>query len=286
MSDDEQGGSDRTKANDGAVDYPAAHSMDTTWFAIDLDGNVAVFDTGESGCVPEAAYVEDPYELEERIRELPANGFKLDPDGFRETQWADHVDGDDLTAETEIFMFVSDLVPVKDLLDRLDATPLESTSAKCVRITGRDRAAFAELHARAACLGCYRDWSSAEDIATHGVYRYEHTCENWIAGPYARATVPSRPLTLDQVPKAIRDAAIAFDGRFAETPKLQPAEHWSCSSWESGWLSSDGKTARPFADHVDDWTEFADNRADAGGEIEFLDEPLEPPRKPKARWWK
>lgn len=33
-------------------DYPAAHSMDSTWFAVDADGEVAVFDTGEGGCAP------------------------------------------------------------------------------------------------------------------------------------------------------------------------------------------------------------------------------------------
>ena len=33
-------------------DYPAAHSMDTTWYAVDLDGHVAVFETGENGHAP------------------------------------------------------------------------------------------------------------------------------------------------------------------------------------------------------------------------------------------
>jgi hypothetical protein len=33
-------------------DYPAAHSMDTQWFAVDVDGHVAYAETGESGCAP------------------------------------------------------------------------------------------------------------------------------------------------------------------------------------------------------------------------------------------
>lgn len=33
-------------------DFPAAHSMDTTWFAVDRKGHVAVFDSGEQGWVP------------------------------------------------------------------------------------------------------------------------------------------------------------------------------------------------------------------------------------------
>src|SRR5947199_26010 len=34
------------------ADFPAAHSMDTQWFAADRDGNVAIFISGESGAVP------------------------------------------------------------------------------------------------------------------------------------------------------------------------------------------------------------------------------------------
>lgn len=35
-------------------DFPAAHSMDTEWFAVDADGNIALFDSGEGGAVPES----------------------------------------------------------------------------------------------------------------------------------------------------------------------------------------------------------------------------------------
>ena len=30
-------------------DFPAAHSMDTDWFAVDVDGRLAYFDSGEVG---------------------------------------------------------------------------------------------------------------------------------------------------------------------------------------------------------------------------------------------
>ncbi len=50
-------------------DFPAAHSMDTHWFAVDRDGRVAVFDSNESGPVPRGARDEDPYGLLARIRE-------------------------------------------------------------------------------------------------------------------------------------------------------------------------------------------------------------------------
>jgi hypothetical protein len=36
-------------------DYSAAHSMDTDWFAVDADGHVGYFDSGEAGAVPHDA---------------------------------------------------------------------------------------------------------------------------------------------------------------------------------------------------------------------------------------
>jgi hypothetical protein len=35
------------------TDYPAAHSMDTVWFAVDAVGQVGLFDSGETGHVPD-----------------------------------------------------------------------------------------------------------------------------------------------------------------------------------------------------------------------------------------
>jgi len=37
-------------------DYPAAHSMDQTWFAVDQAGHVGVFFTGEDGPLPSGSY--------------------------------------------------------------------------------------------------------------------------------------------------------------------------------------------------------------------------------------
>lgn len=36
------------------TDYPAAHSMDTTWFGIDEDGEIAAFETGGDGGIPDS----------------------------------------------------------------------------------------------------------------------------------------------------------------------------------------------------------------------------------------
>jgi hypothetical protein len=41
------------------IDYPAAHSMDTTWFAVDEVGHLGVFHSGENGHVPDLAEIDD-----------------------------------------------------------------------------------------------------------------------------------------------------------------------------------------------------------------------------------
>lgn len=40
----------------GSADFPAAHSMDTNWFAADGDGHLALFQTGSNGAIPLAAH--------------------------------------------------------------------------------------------------------------------------------------------------------------------------------------------------------------------------------------
>src|SRR5947209_20344599 len=51
------------------ADHPAAHSMDTTWFAVDAVGDVAVFDTGEPGHAP-SHVTEQLFVTEEEAKQL------------------------------------------------------------------------------------------------------------------------------------------------------------------------------------------------------------------------
>jgi hypothetical protein len=45
------------------IDYPASHSMDTVWFAVDAIGQVAYFDSGENGPVPRGDHHDIRHEL-------------------------------------------------------------------------------------------------------------------------------------------------------------------------------------------------------------------------------
>ncbi|MEI8044779.1 MAG: hypothetical protein WCL11_25430, partial [Verrucomicrobiota bacterium] len=46
---------DSPEESGAALDFPCAHSMDTSWFAVDAEGNVGLFNTSEDGALPLAA---------------------------------------------------------------------------------------------------------------------------------------------------------------------------------------------------------------------------------------
>jgi hypothetical protein len=51
-------------------DYPAAHSMDSVWFAVDADGHVAAFITGEDGHIPSEGNGGYGWEVLEEMEQL------------------------------------------------------------------------------------------------------------------------------------------------------------------------------------------------------------------------
>jgi len=251
-------------------DFPAAHSMDTTWFAIDRDGNLALFDSGEAGAVPEETVADQGSPFEDQLRTFPATGVKLDPEGHRVGTAPDfaHLEVNDFNVQYNALAFVTDLESIRDLLPRLQARAQAATRGAALIVKLADRAAFDELHTRGACLGCTSSWTTDDeatpDIAAHGVFHYTHTCENWIAGPYARTAVPVQPLSLDKLPAGLRDGAIRYAGRFADTVQLQPAEHWPSTAWGASWLATDNKTVRAFPDRLDDYREELAERGTEG----------------------
>jgi hypothetical protein len=253
-------------------DFPAAHSMDSTWFAIDRDGHVAIFETGESGCMPVEGYGEQGMLHEDQLRALPATGQRYDLAGYRVMNGDRHIDvAQETYGDMVVLAFIRDIAEVRDLLPRLKATELAATSGTALFMNIPEREAFEELHKREQCSGCSRTWRDLvndDNFAKHGLYIYDHTCENWISGPYARMGVPAAPVHVDTLPKEIRERASRFDGRWSDVVEIQPAEHWECGGWEPAWLAMDRKTVRPFADRAEEYAEAVENLSgDLGDEM-------------------
>jgi hypothetical protein len=242
-------------------DFPAAHSMDSCWFAVDRDGFVAYFATHESGAMPESGYQgEEADDLRSRlIRDLPAGDILHDPNGHdmpgvSAARFALYPSEDFGT-----LVFLSSLAPVQSDIEAGRATAVRATEGYAVilpRLSAEQVRRLTDSGAVRAHSFYFDDGEGgANPLARHGIYEYGHLCENWIAGPYGRQAVPARPIHVDQLPPNIRrnlKETLLRDRTFADTVHIQPAEHWECQSWEPGWLGLDG-VRRPFAGRETDF---------------------------------
>lgn len=276
-------------------DYPAAHSMDTTWFAIDRDGHVAAFDSGEAGCVPTDAYLGEDYgPLEDALRALPEAHVVHDLAGRRAAASSEHASPGLQASGMELLVFVRDLAAARATLGTTVVSEVAASEGAAL-VVRADPAVLATLHAEGACVGCFSWWEDEErDLAAFGAYRYVHASDNVIAGPYAREAAPATPLVMSEIPPDIVEKAARFDGRFADTPALQPAELWPCEAWGASWLASDGKTVRPFPGREADFAKEAADLREAEPGWLIVGEPLPPPQTParatvaqrRRPWWK
>src|SRR5262249_31913302 len=116
-------------------DYPASHSMDTCFFAIDRDGHVAIFDTGEAGAVPANALAGDEdCEIRQQRAQLPRVGILYDPRGHllphRSPQGPGHAGL--RGSEHPILMFLTSLDPVRDEIAAGRAAEVQATEGAAV----------------------------------------------------------------------------------------------------------------------------------------------------------
>jgi len=231
-------------------DFPAAHSMDSCWFAVDRDGFIAYFDTGEAGAMPASGYQGDQaYAFRERlIRDLPVGDVLHDPRG-RSLPGEALESGRVEPLEWPTIVFLSSLAPIQSDIEAGRATPLRATEGYAVVFPRLTAAQCRRLNSADVILATdpyFQDPGPDEgrSPAWHGIYEYMHLCENWIAGPYGRRLVPTRPVHIEQFPPNFRQnlkRTQLKDQSFADTVHIQPAEHWPCESWESGWQGLDGK---------------------------------------------
>lgn len=235
------------------ADFPAAHSMDAAWYAVDKCGHVARFDTGEAGAVPEFAGdpEEDPYE---ELRDaVPAVEPVYEREGRiepgREASGSHHYfEGRGDPGGT--LMFVRSIDAVAPEIKRGEAVQVKAKGFAVV-FKNLTKAVAKRIHEAKACLGCFYHFDSEDeggaDPARLGLFSYSHLCENWIAGPYGRHSSPSRPLQVGQLPPAVREFVnrVRFDTLcFAEAVRLQPASLGPVVAWDCAWLDLDGKTVR------------------------------------------
>ena len=220
-------------------DYPAAHSMDTDWYAVDADGHVAIFSTGEEGAVPESAG-NDQFSTRDLLDALPDVPYRL-MDWLGEDSQEHHLELPSRKRKKgmgTVLLFLGSIDPLREKLDpyRVDHAP----AIEGVAVLFRDlpvETAWA-LHEAGACLGCF-PWGTDEYYGLDddrprrlGIFRYDHD-DSGLARPYERGRPPDRPIKVDQLPPDLRAIVgrLRLEGvRFAEAEKIQPVGLVPCAS--------------------------------------------------------
>lgn len=250
------------------VDWPAAHSMDTTWFAVDEGGFVAVFDTDEGGALPnEASHAggagEPSFDTWPLDAVRLAKAIGANPSLLSEWRaWKARVDASPAPVAERKARKVLSVVVIEAALEEEAPTsyraPDYSASAGTVeerhpeaqwkvlreaapRILTHEApmsvTTLEELGRRPDVVAViYEDY--LELLEDEPVFHYGHAWEGaHRPGLYARqGEAPRSPMHLDDVPEPARAevARLRLPIRFADTAQLQLADYLSdddCSSW-------------------------------------------------------
>jgi hypothetical protein len=231
-------------------DFPAAHSMDTHWFAVDAEGKVALFVSHEAGCVPEEWHGGQDggdtlvYGLraagrlvltEEDLAATP-NAFYRDPSG----RYTDQEGPNNMAERYDVLMELSH-ERVRDLLPR--ARPIACPPLHLVLVSGPIPVTLLEQMLERGLVR--RAWSWFElPPSAYGLYAFDHDdrWENWISGPYRRMQAPARPVLLAELSPAQQALAVPLEKvSFARDEQVQPAALVSCRSWQSEWVDLEGQ---------------------------------------------
>jgi hypothetical protein len=232
------------------ADYPAAHSMDTTWFAVDRDGVVGYFHSSETGVVPLQALPQGDVPIVERLAEvLPRVEPLHDRRGRCGTRGGEEHYGC-VPQVCALLTFLESPDPIRDEIAAGRATQVGSTEGLAFVLRDTSQEVYDRIHAAGACRGCFWHWIPFDDSTPtpehFGLFEFGHPIWNTLAYPYERRCVPAQPVHVDQLPPDVRQAVkqVVLNVRFGDAPLIQPAEHLPCDSWEPAYVDCTGKRLR------------------------------------------
>lgn len=233
-----------SRAIDDAFDPPAAHSMDTTWFAVDADGCVGVFESGEAGGVPNDAPIgmspgDSTFEVALFDGLVAARRFEA---GTLRPPSEDPNPGDArliaiLEPTTDGPTTYRDqagrLYGAQALLAPFDPVVVHDHDPR-VLVTRRV-VPPAKAKAIASAKGVLRVLASEEmwdalDGPEPPVFAYGND-DYEAPGRYVRQSAPEAPIRVDDLPEPIRDhlASFRIPVRFQENTELQLADYFDAA---------------------------------------------------------
>jgi hypothetical protein len=252
-------------------DFPAAHSMDTTWFAIDADGYVGIFNSSEGGAVPEDlpswSTIQNPIEFSQDLLDVLLgdrgelfeynSSVKIEPVLGYLSIWMEpdreylsiEILKEEIKSHEEYTLFnpvhVTDRNTIEDLILQLS----NDRAIDALRSQSKTIIRFADDKILVYVDRCNLDWlkksiaSGVVVAGTESVYLdenlswfgwYEYDCHEQYPAPYDRIYSIERPILFTDLPPEITERIRAIELkniRFSDTKEIQPIEHMPCYTW-------------------------------------------------------
>ncbi len=235
--------------------YPVAHSTDVIWFAIDADGHVGCFETGQNDYIPEKAYIIDREEASSyplkypSLRKNKKTGALIDLDGLIVPGFSPplHLVKPDNTYERRnLFFLPSREILEKDFFKGYTITEFPSTSGIAISLKEPvTEKLWNILHGRELCMSCFADSPKSESLlqSKNGIFTYYNltydggkepfiyaysdidNTENRIYDLYSRVAVPERPASVEELSLSAPYLSETFRFTrlcFAESPHIHP----------------------------------------------------------------
>jgi hypothetical protein len=195
-------------------DFPAAHSMDTEWFAVDSSGCLARFDSGEDGAVPLQAATglssTDPsfdvaiLEALQLVRVVAARGV---PEGWSRQ-------GSPPTSSQRI-------VAITDGAQLPESSWIRLSTGAPAGAISRAPLSAAQVREIAATPGvlCTFEESDLHELllepqGEEGVFCYDRE-HGEDPGRYARKVIPRDPIRIEELPAPVQEALRGFSLPFS-----------------------------------------------------------------------
>jgi len=225
-------------------EYPATHSMDTAWFACDLDGNVAIFQFEEDGPGPIPFTDMHTDELIPKLG-VKKNGYSLMP--FNKEQIEELKKGLKPVHNKEEIRHQCNILIKPDVIDEfikagaeidlcysaeegfyhLEYWRIDEYSILDEFIGRGDVLGAQECDIEIYFEDCRIDCSEHR-LAHFPFYVYEQGAINF---PPGRVVVPKFPMKVDQMSDEARKYMLQLPVKFAENNYVEPAEFVDSQCW-------------------------------------------------------
>jgi hypothetical protein len=231
-------------------DYPAAHSMDTDWFAVDADGNVGIFSSSEDGAVP--SVVRGEFGIELFIERLPKDDRGILVSSTEGSLAAKDANLECLWKEIHWGGTIYDILlvlktPESIELFRPHVLLQFSGSETVIYVQECEARQVRALVESGEILKGINSFSLLNNAHLLGVFPFKHDIDG-IPAPYQKKSEPPKPLKIHELPSFLQPEVnqVRFDLiRFTEVTEIQPIEHLDCQTWDCDNYWLDTKRERP-----------------------------------------